>query len=234
MAKGFQTFKKKFVSFDKLAQVAFQAGAPREKFVEGEKHPVKIRTTPVTWGIPTDEIGFSKFWLRFVTTANPMPWDGYATSNGTYLEKARNQIHNNFLKSSTPYLMMLDSDILFPPDMLERLMAHKLPIVGGWYRDKNADDHHPVVYDFVEDKEGMAIFRHRKQPGEGLEKVDGMGAGCWLMTREVAEALGEDPYGHNIAGGGEDMKLCRRLLELDIPLHVDWSINCAHVGVGYV
>jgi hypothetical protein len=226
--------KHKLVTFGEIAHRAFSKGAPREKSVDGEKHPVKIRTIPVMWGIPCDELGFSKFWRRFVTTANYMPWDSFAISEGTYLEKARNRIHNNFLTSNLPYLMMLDSDILFPPDTLERLLVHKLPMVGGWYKDKNAEDHHPVIYDFIEDKDGMAIFRHRKEPGTGLERVGGMGAGCWLMSREVAQALGEDPYGHNIAGGGEDMKLCRRLLELNIPLYVDWTINCAHVGVGFV
>jgi hypothetical protein len=227
VAKGFQTFQK-------IVDRAFQKGAPKVKVIDGETKPVKIRTTPIMWGIPTDELGFSKFWTRFLRSANVMPWDGWAFSEGTYLEKARNKIHSEFVKHSTmPYLMMIDSDILFPPDMLERLLSHKLPIVGGWYKDKNAADHHPVIYDFVEDQGGVAVFRHRTEPGTGLEKVDGMGAGCWLMSREVAEALGEEPYGKNIAGGGEDMKLCRQLLELGIPLHVDWSINCAHLGTGF-
>jgi hypothetical protein len=191
------------------------------------------RTTPVIWGIPCDELGYSKFWVRFVGTAGIMPFDGFAFSEGTYLEKARNLIHGKFIESKAPYLMMLDSDVMFPPNMLEKLLAHNLPIVGGWYRDKKVDDHHPAVYDFVKDEEGIAVFSHRKQPGSGLEKVDAMGAGCWLMTREAALSLGNEPYGKNIAGGGEDMKLCRRLMELNIPLHVDWSINCAHLGVGY-
>lgn len=233
MAKGFQTFKKRFTSFSSLINKAFEQGAPKERTIDSEKQPVRIRTTPIVWGIPTDELGFSKFWTRFVRFANIMPWDSFAFSEGTYLEKARNGIHNKFLKSGLPHLMMLDSDIWFPPDTIERLVAHNLPIVGGWYKDKNAEDHHPTVYDWVEDQEGLAIFRHRKEAGEGLEKVDGMGAGCWLMSREAALALGEDPYGKNIAGGGEDMKLCRRLMELNIPLHVDWSLNCAHVGVGF-
>lgn len=231
MAKG---FKKKFVSFKNLVDMAFAKGAPKDKVVDNEKLPVKIRTTPVMWGVPCDEIAFSKFWIRFTGLANKMPWDGFAAPEGTYLEKARNEIHKTFVReSSLPYLMMLDSDIMFPPDLLDRLMAHKLPIVGGWYRDKNAEDHHPVVYDYVNDDEGVSVFRYRKEAGTGLEKVDAMGAGCWLMTRETAEALGEEPYGKNIAGGGEDMKLCRRLMELGIPLHVDWSINCAHLGVGF-
>lgn len=125
--------------------------------------------------------------------------------------------------------MMLDSDIVFPPNMVETLMAYNLPIVGGWYRDKHAVDHHPCVYNFVEKKDDVDYWKHRNVPGTGLEKVDAMGAGCWLMKREVAEALGEEPY--ETFGGGEDMKLCNRLMELNIPLHVDWSLNLAHVGV---
>jgi len=51
-----------------------------------------------------------------------------------------------------------------------------------------------------------------------------------VMRRDAAEALGENPYDMN--SGGEDMKLCLRLKELGIPIFVDWSIQCAHAGVG--
>ncbi len=234
MAKGKSKPAKRIVPFSEIAQRSFDAGAPREKVVEGEKRVLKMRNTPITWGVPCDEVSFSKFWIRFIGTANIMPWDGFAMPENTYLEKARNQIHNNFLvKSNHPYLMMLDSDIMFPPDLVEKLMAHDLPIVGGWYVDKKSPDKHPCVYDFGKEEDGLAFFGHRNSPGAGLERVDAMGAGCWLMKREVAEALGEEPYGKNIGGGGEDFKLCRRLMELNIPLYVDWSLQCAHLGVGF-
>jgi len=227
-AKGFQ-------SFQKIVQKAFDKGAPKEKKIEGDSHAVKIRTTPVVWGVPCDEVMFSKFFVYFVKHANFMPWDSWATTEGTYLGKARNEIHGRDVRKNTkvPYLMMLDSDIVFPPNLLETLMAHDLPIVGGWYKDKHAADHQPTVYDFLEDTpDGVSHWKYRNDPGEGLEKVDAMGAGCWLMKREVAEALGEEPY--ETFGGGEDMKLCRKLMKLGIPLHVDWSINLAHVGVFHV
>jgi len=192
-----------------------------------------IRTVPVAWGIPNDELAYSKFWIFFEKHAHKMPWDDFIPSEDTYLQKARNYIHNTYLNhSSLPYLMMLDSDILFPEYLVTMLLAHKKPIVGGWYKDKKAANHHPTVYNFVEDKNGMAVFKHRDKPGQGLEQVDATGAGCWLMSREVAEALGESPYGDNVAAGGEDFILCRKLMKLDIPLYVDWSINCAHIGVG--
>lgn len=205
-------------------------------FKKKEKVDLVYRKTPIVWGIPCDEIGYSKFWIRFVGTAGIMPFDKFSVSEGTYLQKARNDIHNKYLQTNPrlyPNLMMLDSDIMFPPKMLETLMAHDLPIVGGWYRDKKAEDHHPVVYDFAEDREDFSIFCHRKTEGVGLEKIDAIGLGCVLMSRDTAEKLGEDPYGHKIAGGGEDFIMCRKLMELGIPLHVDWSVNCAHLGVGF-
>lgn len=237
MAKGFK-------SFQKIVSQALQRGAPREQFIDGAKRAIRIRTIPVCWGVPFDEIGYSKFTIWFVKHANFMPWDSWATTEGTYVGQARNEIHGRFVKKSTgvPYLMMLDSDIVFPPNLVEILMAHKLPIVGGWYKNKKVINpeaespetvYHPAVYDFIEDTpDGVSHWRHRDVPGEGLEKVDGMGAGCWLMTREVAEALGPEPY--ESFGGGEDMKLCRKLMKLGIPLHVDWSLNLAHVGVFHV
>lgn len=218
------------------------AGAPDKRgvtvigndIVEQATLVVTIRKTPIMWGIPCDELGYSKFWIHFERHANRMPWDAFAGSEGTYLRRARNSIHNAFIDSDLPYLMMLDSDILFPPNIADKLMAYNLPIVGGWYRDKNSPDHHPVVYDYAEESEdGISNWHHRTVPGKGLERVGGMGAGCWLLSRDTAVALGKDPYGTNL-GGGEDMIFSRKLIELGIPLHVDWNINCAHVGVSFV
>lgn len=205
----------------------------RGEMIDHEIQTVSIRKTPILWGIPCDELGYSGFWIHFMRHSNWMPWDGFAGSEGTYLPKARNVIHNAFLESSLDYLMMLDSDILFPTNIADRLIAHKLPIVGGWYKDKKANDHHPVVFDFVrEDENGVAVWTHRDKPGQGVERVDATGAGAWLMSRDVAEALGKNPYHMN--SGGEDMVLCRKLMELNIPLYVDWSLACAHTGVGFV
>jgi len=200
--------------------------------VGGEEHrevdSVRIRSTPVMWGIPCDEVMFSKFFTIFTKNAYVMPWDGFAISEGTYLPKARNIIHNGFLESSNlPYLMMLDSDILFPPHLVDVLIAHNKPIIGGWYRNKKGTNH-PVVYDKAE---GI-YFKHRETAGTGVERVAGMGAGCWLMRRDVAEKLGKDPY--SMEHTGEDLTLCRKMIELDIPLYVDWNINLAHLGVQYV
>ena len=180
------------------------------------------KKTNIVWGIPMDEVMYSRFFQHFIKSAGFSATDSFAFSEGTYLHIARNKIHDTFLKSDGNYLMMLDSDIMFPPLIAQKLMKHNLPIVGGWYHDKKGN--HPCVYDRTGDMVG-----HRNTAGTGLEQVYAMGAGCWLMSRKVAEALGESPYEMHKNGGGEDFVICEKLLALDIPLYVDWNLPCAHL-----
>ena len=173
-----------------------------------ETRLVKIRHKPVAWGFCLDEVLFSKWFIQFLRWP-VMPWDTLITAQSTYLPDARNIVHRDFLSTGKSHLVMLDSDVIPPPDFLGRLLAHKLPLVGGWYR-KKADPYPPVVYDFDRiDEEGVYKYRIRDEPGQGLEAVDGAGAGCWLRTREVAEAVGEQPY--DMLHGGEDLALCRKV-----------------------
>ena len=197
-------------------------------------HPLVLREYPIAWGIPMDEIMYSKFFELWNRNLNIMPWDEHIVAQSTYLPIARNLIHDRYLEGSkAPYLMMLDSDVICPPNLVEKLLDHKLPIVGGWYKNKNMNyPPHPVVYDFVSESDSGINFKHRDAPGTGLEKVDGMGAGCWLMSREVAEKLGKSPYAVNKAT--EDLLISKKLMDLGIPLYVDWSLNCAHLGVQIV
>jgi hypothetical protein len=204
---------------------------------------LKLRTTPITWGIPLDELLFAKFFTNFLHL-NMMPWDSVITTESTYLPDARNYIHEIFVtKYQTPFLFMLDSDVMPPPDIVTSLIRHDLPVVGGWYRKKENFEikrpdgtsyaiGRPVVYDWSDERDGKYWFTSRLEPGKGLEKVAGIGAGCLLMKREVALKLGERPY--DMTAGGEDLVLCKKLMDLGIDLHVNWDVACAHVGVSYV
>jgi hypothetical protein len=179
-----------------------------------------------------DEVLYARFFIFFYRL-NIMPWDSFATSESTYLPDARNEIHNNFLKMDCPYLMMLDSDVLCPPTLVETLVGHDKHLVGGWYKNKAYQKKpHPIVYDFHSEDDNQINFTPRKEPGTGLEKVGGMGAGCWLMSKELAEALGENPY--DLQKGGEDLRLSKKVMDLGYDMWVDWDLACAHCGVSWV
>jgi len=202
--------------------------AQREKL---DRH-LDLRTTPICWGIPFDEILYSKFFVNFIRLGF-MPWDSCATTESTYLPDARNEIHRNFVEQmDAPYLMMLDSDVLAPPDIVVRLLEHNKHLIGGWYKNKNVGhDPHPIVYEFVNETDDELQFRHYEKPGEGLEKVDGMGAGCWLMSRELAEALGPEPY--SMEKATEDLVLSKKIMDMGYDMWVDWDLACAHLGVSW-
>ena len=220
---------------DKGTRVNYSLG--ETKVIEKE---LVLRTFPICWGFPMDELMFSKFYVNALTNLNIMPWDAIITTLSTYLPDARNKIHTEFIKSSKDnnFLVMLDSDVLPPPNFLDVLASHDKPLVGGWYSHKKPDKglFNPVVYDYKESESignwDVNWYKKRKYPGEGLERVDGLGAGCLLMRRDLAEALGERPYDMN--SGGEDLVLCKKVYDLGFDIHVDWELACAHVGVSYV
>lgn len=199
------------------------------------KSEVIIRTQTLCWGFPLDEVIFGKWFAHFLQL-RIMPWDDVMTSLATYLPDARNIIHKNFVRNSRcEWLIMLDSDVLPPPNFMESLGAHirkdpSIKMIGGWYKKKSPLAE-PVVYHQTDqrDAKGAWMWEIYVVPGEGLEEVDAAGAGCWLMHREIAEALGEEPY--DMSEGGEDLTLCRKVRELGYKIYIDWDVACAHCGV---
>jgi GT2 family glycosyltransferase len=159
-----------------------------------------------------------------------MPWDNVAIARSTYVPTARNIIHNAFVtEHKTTWLIMLDSDVLPPPNFITKLWADvrrqpEIKLIGGWYKRKTGLGD-PVVYDYV-----SGLYRQRQKPGTGIEPVDAAGAGCWMMHRSVAEAVGPKPY--NMNEGGEDLLLCTKVRAAGFQPYIDWDVTCAHVGMG--
>lgn len=206
---------------------------------------VDLRSLPIAWGFPFDELTYSK-WVINLLGLRLMPWDDFLTAYSTYLPDARNIIHGRFVKQSKcEWLMMIDSDVMTPPDIIRRLLAHEKKMVGGYYHMK-AEPYSPVVYERhkdLYDPDGKPLYRQYTieeedgdpeqgiPPKTGLESVDAAGAGCWLMHREIAEALGPAPY--DMIKGGEDLVLCQKVLELGYEIFIDWDTPCAHLGVAH-
>jgi hypothetical protein len=209
------------------------------------RKPLKIRTEKIAIGVPMDELMFSQFFSNFIYL-DIMPWDSLLTSTSTFVTDARNAIHNAFLEETdATHLFMVDSDVMPPPNVIEMLLNHNKPVVGGVYFKKEkfkvkdlagnvSVTQRPVVYDYgrFDEEEKHHVWKERDVPGKGLEKVDGMGAGCWMIERKVAEKIGKSPF--SLEFGGEDLTFCRSITDAGFDIYVDWSIACAHCGVFYV
>lgn len=203
---------------------------------------LELRTKKIMIGIPLDEVLFSQWFVNF-EGLDKMPWDSLVTTVSTYLPDARNKIHDTFLlKDKSEHLLMLDSDVMPPPKLIASLLAHNKDCVGGWYRKKEKFPaevdgkvqiiQRPVVYDQFDILNGLIRYKQKMFPGTGLEEVGAAGAGCWLMTRKLAEALGPSPY--SMDQGGEDMVICRKITAAGYSMWIDWSLACAHIGTFFL
>lgn len=162
-----------------------------------------------------------------------------------HVDRARNEIADMFLHPEKPrpphhpeglpalyrqcsHLLFLDDDMLFPPNVIEKLLSDDVPLVGGLYFGRNTP-HLPIAYHHVEGNQWVAITKWKA----GLQHVDAIGTGCMLIRRDLLEKM-ERPYFKFDDVMGEDMYFCERAKQLGVPVLLDGDVVCKHLRVSEV
>ena len=141
-------------------------------------------------------------------------------------------------------VLFADDDVVLPRETLEKLLSHKVDIVGALCT-KRVDPPEPVHRQWVEEVQDFAVVL--KWPVGKLIEVDGLGTGVMLLSRrvieDVARAYHPDQYEKTGNGfwfkflqsprgneWGEDMSFCFKAARLGYKIHVDTSIYPLHMG----
>jgi hypothetical protein len=167
--------------------------------------------------------------------------------SGPLLSSARNDIVGMFLNDyKAPWLWMVDTDMVFAADTLQRLIEAadpvERPIMGALcYRDSD-DGPLPTMYELVEQDGSAAFATYNMWPEDSAFQVGGTGAACLLAHRSVFERIasgwGEKvdrvfPWFRESAMGrrrvGEDLTFCLRAQAAGIPIHVHTGIQVGHM-----
>jgi hypothetical protein len=83
----------------------------------------------------------------------------------------------------------MDHDQIFPADALERLRAHNLPYVSGYYLRRRFNPILPVWYEYGETNTfPMRPWTSEPERGQ-LHRLGASGWGCLLVHRQVIEAV---------------------------------------------
>lgn len=100
------------------------------------------------------------------------------------------QLHLNNWYNETrhPFLLLLDHDMKYQPDTLERLRSHKLPYVSGFYLRRSVDPVAPVWYRPFTGRWPMEPWIGPVERGR-LHHIGASGWGCILLHREVVTAV---------------------------------------------
>lgn len=153
----------------------------------------------------------------------------------TVLTDKRNEIVRRFLATDLTALLMLDSDMVFPPGMVHRLAAAHKDVVGVLYAKRFPP--HETVGGVTRTPDGMgrAVGVHNYfpvAPGQGLRRVDRVGGGVLLIRRPVLEAIREPwfefPPGRQ---DSEDMVFCDKVLTAGFEIWADTDLEVGHLTV---
>lgn len=100
--------------------------------------------------------------------------------------EARQWHINNFLDSKHDFVFLMDSDMVFPRDALERLRSHGLPYVSGFYMRRNYESLAPVWYRPFSKSSSFPMEPWVGEIERGkLHKIGASGWGCILLHRDV-------------------------------------------------
>ena len=157
-------------------------------------------------------------------------WGGKVTSSSVRVDQNRNECVDAFLQTDANYLLFIDDDQGFPPQVGERLMKADAAIVCGVYFQRDPDDPYPHVYRYAGrgkgqryDQEGELFVPLREEvydtvkdlpltdkpvlnQGEGpYLECDAGGTGCVLIHRSVFETM-PAPWFHTEGCTNGDMQ----------------------------
>jgi Glycosyl transferase family 2 len=177
-----------------------------------------------------------------------------ATQAGANLAGPRNGLVEKFLEyGQADWLWMVDSDMTFGPDTLERLLEfadpETAPVVGGLcfgFDDKG--EIQPTLYGLVGDPSHPQVIRYHEWPPDSMWQVAATGAACLLIHKSALEQMRDfvhpsrngktgfsDAYpwfqelDHDGSPVGEDIAFCWRAGVLGIPIYVNTAVQLGHM-----
>jgi len=174
---------------------------------------------------------------------------------------ARNEIAAYFLQQNAEWLFMVDSDMGFAPDTVERMIGsatvNGVPILGALCFAQKVDPDltqnvlyatryriQPTLYRYVEvedtgERGFQSLTKYRR---DSFQPVAATGAACLLIHRSALEVIGPEPFmpiTDPVAGGhgtprtfSEDLSFCVRAQSAGLIIGVDTSIKTTHYKGG--
>jgi len=155
------------------------------------------------------------------------------------IQRARNDLMGIMIESGFDDIVFIDSDIDWVPEEFFKLLNHPVDVVGGTYRKKG--DLEQYVAKILDTKRS-------RDPSNGLIHAEGLGTGFLRMSKAAVQYLWDNstPYEEKDQGKvrrwifdveikngeifSEDILVCQKLNDGGIPVWLDPTITCGHIG----
>ena len=155
---------------------------------------------------------------------------------GSLIYSSRNTLATKSITMEADYVLWLDSDMVFQPDTLVRMMdtlqKNDLDILTGLYF-RRVNPYTPVLFDRLDiDGKGRCHWSEFNKIPDEVFEVGGCGFGCVLMKTDVFLDV-QSKHHHlftPIGETGEDVAFCWRARNCGFKIWCDPSIQLGHVG----
>lgn len=169
----------------------------------------------------SDEFGYS----MLATVAHPRVAAYKGFRSGPIIDYTRNLIVRRFLDTDIEWLLMVDADMSWTQDQLDRiceLAGDDRRIVSGWYQRQVGDQTVPIC---------TRGGRHVSD-GQGVVKVDTTGCGFLLIHRDVFAKV-QHPWfkveWDDEGCRGEDVTFCDKARTVGFDVFVDTDTHIGHL-----
>jgi len=145
---------------------------------------------------------------------------------------SRNRVRDHFLKGDYSHLLFLDTDIIAPCDVIERLLALDTDVASGVYLGRVVIDGKlhliPILYRH-HDGGRVRTVTMTEAMNDDIFDISVCGLGCCLVRKTVVEKIRFRRFG-NTSDSGEDTAFCLDVQGNGFEIKADTSVKCAHMG----
>jgi len=165
---------------------------------------------------------------------------GRGNNSREAISRGQNFARKIALEENYPYIFSLESDIMCPPDIVQRLMSRGKDVISGLYHigDRSKGVRVPCIT-IKKWNENLAAFGTRLlNPEEwddynnkGVKQVQAAGMGCCLIHKNAFKrvAFTYDPR----LKGHSDIYFFNDMFRMRIPVYVDTDVYCDHQNVNW-
>lgn len=155
---------------------------------------------------------------------------------GSLVYNARNELARQAIKSEADWVLWLDSDMVFEPDLLKKMLKvckeNNIDFLTGLcFRRK--PPYTPTLFDRLDKMEHGASYTTIMSVPEGRFKVGGCGFAGVLMSTDVLLSVAARFGGRMfdpLEGFGEDVSFCWRARQCGYEIWCDSDIELGHIG----
>ncbi|MCP6720491.1 MAG: hypothetical protein KJI72_04210 [Patescibacteria group bacterium] len=144
---------------------------------------------------------------------------------GYQLPFARNRIVQEAMKNGSDYIFFIDADMVFPADMLTRLLKHDVPMVNA-LAFRRIKPHYPCIFKWNEKEGCYETSAYTK----GLLEVDATGMPAHLIHIDVFRKMKQPWYYYRDHQFSSDLTFCENAKKLGYKILIDTDLKIGHIG----